>query len=149
MLKDTRIGKLVENLEKITEEFLWFETLDTDEFKKQYVDWIQQQLQSGEDGDGNVMGVYSMATEIITGGEKQEGDPFNMKSSGDYYNSMFLVVTFEGLQLEAEYEKEDGTELNIEYGEQIDKLNDENFEILKEKVKEKYLSIIREILSES
>ena len=146
MLKNTAIGTLIEKLKTLNEEIVWFHALVNEEFKQQFVGWIQEQLQSGEDGKGDVMGLYSFATEIISGGEKKEGDPFTLKDSGDFYNSMFLVVMSDSLQLEADYEKPDGTELNLEYGNAITDLNDENIEKIKEIVVEKYIEYINDLL---
>lgn len=38
-------------------------------------------------------GVYSKATEIISGGKKKEGDPYTLFDTGDFYSGFFLNVS--------------------------------------------------------
>jgi hypothetical protein len=146
MLKNTRIGALITALDKIDEVELWVQTMDLTEFQEQIIDWIQHQLQDGEDGEGDPMGFYSRATEIISGGEKQEGDPFTLKDTGDFYNSMFISVMADAAIIESDPVKNDGTNLIDEYGQKILKLNEKHFQELKEKVRANYLKVIRQAL---
>ncbi len=39
---------------------------------------------------GNPIGFYSRATEEITGGEKQEGEPFTAVDTGDFFKGFFI-----------------------------------------------------------
>lgn len=45
-----------------------------------------------EDVNGNPIGFYSAGTEVITNGLKKQGDPFDLKDSGDFLNSLFATV---------------------------------------------------------
>jgi len=45
-----------------------------------------------EDVEGNPIGYYSAGTEVITNGLKKQGDPFDLKDSGDFLNSLFATV---------------------------------------------------------
>ena len=145
MFKKTRLYKFAEKIAKLEEDLVWFDAVDNEDFKNQFVAWIQEQLQSGEDGDGEIMGLYSYATEIISQGRKQQGDPYTLEDTGDFYKSIFLVAMVDELILEAETDKGD-EDLYEKFGKQITKLNDENFQLLKEKVKESYKQYIRRLL---
>jgi hypothetical protein len=146
MFVKTRLYRVVKALAQLDEDLVWLDTVDSDEFKAQFVAWIHEQLQRGEDGDGDIMGLYSAATEAINP-EKVEGTPYTLKDTGDFYNSMFLVAMVDELILEAEADKDEDVNLYEEYGNAITKLNDENFELLKERVKEGYKAYIRRLLS--
>lgn len=146
MLVKTRLYRVVKALAQLDEDLVWLDTVDSDEFKAQFVAWIHEQLQSGEDGDGEIMGLYSAATEAINP-EKIEGTPYTLKDTGDFYNSMFLVAMVDELILEADADKDSDVNLYEEYGNAITKLNDENFQLLKERVKEGYKAYIRRLLS--
>jgi len=146
MFVKTRLYRVVKALAQLDEDLVWLDTVDSDEFKAQFVAWIHEQLQRGEDGDGDIMGLYSAATEAINP-EKVEGTPYTLKDTGDFYNSMFLVAMVDELILEAEADKDEDVNLYQEYGTAITKLNDENFELLKERVKEGYKAYIRRLLS--
>jgi hypothetical protein len=146
MFVKTRLYRVVKALAQLDEDLVWLDTVDSDEFKAQFVAWIHEQLQEGEDGDGEIMGLYSAATEAINP-EKIEGTPYTLKDTGDFYNSMFLVAMVDELILEADADKDDDVNLYEEYGNAITKLNDENFQLLKERLKEGYKAYIRRLLS--
>jgi hypothetical protein len=146
MFTKTRAYKVAKEIAQLKEDMLWFGALDNEQFNDWYVKAVQAQLLSGVDGDGNVMGFYSFATELITGGRKQEGDPYTLFDTGAFYSSMFTVITEQLIIFEADANKAD-TNLYDEYGANITKLNETNFEILKETVKNHYIKQIRELLS--
>lgn len=50
-----------------------------------------------EDVKGNPIGFYSRATEMITGGRKKEGQPFNLYETGDFLNNLFAKVDRESI----------------------------------------------------
>ena len=45
-----------------------------------------------EDIDGDPIGFYSMGTQLITGGRKSKGDPFDLKESGTFLEGIFAKV---------------------------------------------------------
>ena len=147
MFKNTKAYQLAQTVSKLEEEIVWFSVVDKDEFSNQFVEWVQSQLQAGQDGNGNPMGFYSRATEIITQGRKQEGDPYNLFDTGAFYNSMFVVAMADRLNFEADADKAGGNLYEL-YGNAITKLTDENFENLKLEVKNGYIKYIKRLLSE-
>lgn len=46
----------------------------------------------GIDTEGNIIGIYSFATEFITQGRKQEGEPFDLKDTGEFLASWVVTV---------------------------------------------------------
>lgn len=49
-------------------------------------------FKKSEDINGKSIGFYSRATEELTGGRKQEGDPFDLRESGLFLDSLFVKV---------------------------------------------------------
>ena len=65
----------------------------TNENKDAIIEMVRQRLfETGENKFGDIIGTYSFMTEQITGGEKQQGDPYTLKDSGDFYESIFISV---------------------------------------------------------
>lgn len=59
-------------------------------------DVIQLQLDQwdkGEDANGRVLGFYSYATELITGGRKKQGDRYNVFDTGETRKRLHLLTT--------------------------------------------------------
>lgn len=44
----------------------------------------EMQWDKGQDSDGNVLGLYSKATEILSFGRKKAGTPFDLYDTGDF-----------------------------------------------------------------
>ena len=89
--------------------------------------WIQddQLMSKGVNADGEIIGLYSLATEIITEGRKPEGTRFNLFESGDVYASMFIVLLFDRIEIHAN----DGKMRDQDwYTERIFELTDENLD---------------------
>lgn len=53
---------------------------------------VDQLNKDSSDINGKPIGFYSYATELITKGEKAEGQPFDAKDSGDWLSSFFINV---------------------------------------------------------
>lgn len=49
-------------------------------------------FEESEDVDGNPIGFYSEATEILSGGEKKAGDPYTLLDSGRFLDDLFSKV---------------------------------------------------------
>ena len=50
----------------------------------------KNQWQEGKDFNGNLLGRYSYATEILSGGRKKRGEPFDLYDTGDFYRKTNL-----------------------------------------------------------
>jgi hypothetical protein len=96
---------------------------------------LDQLFKEGKDADGNAIGSYSAATEVITAGEtytfsgetkrKTQGDPIFLFDTGDFYRSFKIRKSGDGIYIEAETKKGD-KDLAVEYGKQILGLSDES-----------------------
>lgn len=51
-----------------------------------------QLFADSEDVEGNPIGFYSYATEVITKGRKKAGQPFNLYESGEFLGRLFAKV---------------------------------------------------------
>lgn len=59
--------------------------------EKQILDKNKEQLfEKSQDIHGQAIGFYSFATEQITKGRKKQGEPFDGKESGDFFNKMYM-----------------------------------------------------------
>ena len=86
----------------------------------------------GEDSEGESLGEYSPFTVEL---KKQKGQPFDritLFDSGDFYRSFKLFIGSNYIEIQSDPVKEDGTDLLVEFGEdvlglqedQLDKLRD-------------------------
>tara|TARA_R110002096_G_scaffold36129_3_gene101304 strand:+ start:2444 stop:2821 length:378 start_codon:yes stop_codon:yes gene_type:complete len=50
-----------------------------------------------QDVNGKPIGFYSRATELITGGRKKKGDPFDLLDTGKLLDSLFVKVQTDSL----------------------------------------------------
>ena len=82
--------EFVENLNKYTvDQFL--DDLQISLEKNEYVLALQkQQWNEGLDSDGNILGRYSKATEIITEGRKKAGELFDINDTGETRRKLVL-----------------------------------------------------------
>ena len=144
---NTKIEEQLRRVRLLSENKAWFDTFTT-ATKNEILDWIKidQLTNEGVDKNGNIIGFYSFATQLITDGRKRAGDPFDLNDSGDFYRSMFISVFLDsiiidaGSQTYAEMQKQDW------FSNSILGLTDENFEKLKSKVLESYQKHLREVL---
>lgn len=52
----------------------------------------QEQLNEGENKKGQIIGVYSAYTEILTNGRKKKGEPFNFQDTGSFFDEMYIKI---------------------------------------------------------
>lgn len=57
--------------------------------------------QDSEDVDGNPIGFYSTATELITDGRKKAGEPFDLLESGDFLESIYTKLQKDSILFDA------------------------------------------------
>jgi len=62
------------------------------EQKNLILDLQKIQLEKGEGDKGEVIGYYSEATELISGGRKRAGDPYDFQDTGSFFRRMFVKV---------------------------------------------------------
>ncbi len=144
MIGKTAIDYFLKNNNMLIDAEAWFESHDR-EVKDMIIKLIQdkQLIEKGVDSEGRVIGYYSYWTEIISEGRKQEGDPYNLEDTGEFFMSMFVKVLVDGIIINADYAKmqgQDWWDLNIL------NLTDENLTKYVEKIKENYIIYARKVL---
>ena len=149
MIGDSKLHTLFRRGKLLSDAVAWFDAF-TPRNKREIIDLIREdQLRSkGIDGDGDVIGFYSFATQIASGGKKQQGDHFTLNDTGDFYRSMFIRVLSESFTVNADGQKEDDN-LFEKYGDGIIKFTDENLDKIKGIIRRSYINYVKRILFES
>jgi hypothetical protein len=106
---------------------------------------VEQLTNKGIDKNGEVIGHYSYATELITQGRKEEGDHYTLNDSGYFYDSMHVIEIPNAILINADAKKEDD-DLFEKYGTSIIGLTNENTEIPKKWILENYKKQLVNIL---
>ena len=141
-----KLERLLKRAKTLSELKAWFGVFD-EKTKSIIIDWVKkdQLTAKGVDGDGNVIGHYSYATELITGGKKQEGDHYTLDDTGAFYKSMHVLIFQQSFVILGDGDK--GIEnLYEKYGNKITTLENENLEKLKIIVRESYRNYVRSVL---
>lgn len=151
---------LLNRVGALTPKYIWMKVFSDKDLQKYIIDVLIQdeQLQKGIDGTGQRItdnegnNSYSFWTELISGGKKQEGDPYTLKDTGEFYQSMVFLLGQNFFEVDADPNKTNEftgkvTNLFDKYGEEIVGLTEQSTEKLKEKLKEKYNEQIRRVLS--
>lgn len=142
----SRLHELFKRGRRISDVAAWYGTFESGQVRETILDWIREdQLRQGFDGNNEVIGLYSYATELISQGRKQEGDPYDLFDTGEFYRSMYMVISPDAIVFEADPIK-DNDNLFTKYGTEIIKLDPENRIKLTKLVKQKYIEYIKEIL---
>ena len=103
--------------------FVFIRTLET-----YFADLNVEQLHlESKDIFGNPIGFYSAGTEAITNGRKKEGDPFNLKESGQFLNELFAKVQGDSLFFDTNDEKKPEVLENL-LSQDVFGLSDENLQ---------------------
>lgn len=69
--------------------------------------------QDSQDTEGNPIGFYSFATELISGGKKKAGDPFDLVETGKFLDELFAEVQGETVFFDTKDEKKDEVLKNL------------------------------------
>jgi hypothetical protein len=99
------LGLLSNRAKKLNVVFAWLEAIDSDTKNKILETLKNDQLQKGINEKGDVIGLYSYWTEIISNGKKQEGDPYTLEDTGAFYNSLFVTVSTDSLNIDGNGKK--------------------------------------------
>jgi hypothetical protein len=130
-LMQTELGRLLNRSRTLSTRYLWQLVFRDVRLRKMVLRWIQedQLRKQGIDEDGDVIGEYSEITEMINP-EKVAGTHYTLFDTGEFYESMKIVVLNDSIVIEADANKvnEDGETENLfqKYGEGIIGLTTEN-----------------------
>lgn len=137
---DTVLGDLMERTMHISQKEIWFYVFYDTKFKTEVLDFIRidQLFEQGVNEDNEVIGTYSLRTQMEFNPEKVANTPYTLKDTGDFYRSFMLEVVPDGIIINADGIKDDGTDLLKRFTDKILGLTDESKIKLIEKVKAKY-----------
>jgi hypothetical protein len=150
---DTVLGEVINVFKFMENRTFWKHVLQDQKFQIWTLDLIRQDqlFKEGQDGDGNILGYYSAYTEQLNP-EKKEGSHYTLHDTGAFYESMIFNIFVDYLEIDADpikTDKDTGEETNLfqKYGEDILKLNEENLELFKIKLVEKYIETVKMLSS--
>ena len=150
---DTVLGEVINTFKFMENRTFWKHVLQDKKFQIWTLDLIRQDqlFKEGQDGDGNILGYYSAYTEQLNP-EKKEGSHYTLNDTGKFYESMIFNIFVDYLEIDADPIKTDkntGEETNLfqKYGDDILKLNEENLELFKIKLVEKYIDTVKMLSS--
>ena len=137
---DTVLGDLMERTMHISQKEIWFYVFYDNKFKTEVLNFIRidQLFEQGVDEDDRVIGTYSIVTETQYNASKVAGTHYTLFDTGDFYRSFMLEVLPDGIVINADGIKDDGTDLLERFTDKILGLTDESKIKLIEKVKAKY-----------
>jgi hypothetical protein len=139
-LMDTVLGDLMERSKALSQREIWFYVFSDMKFKTKVLDFIRidQLFEQGVNEDDQVIGRYSIVTETVYNPEKVAGSPYTLKDPGDFYKSFMMEVLPDGIIINADGIKDDGTDLLERFTDKILGLTDESKIKLIKELKEKY-----------
>ena len=141
----TRLGEVINKVNLLYDSVAWVEANDANLKAKIVREWIQRnQLKGGGiDSTGEIIGFYSLATQFISNGRKQQGDPYDLDDTGSFYSSMFVRVLSDVIIIEADSQKMEDQNW---WNEDILNLTDENLQKYIDEIKTNYQKYARRIL---
>lgn len=144
MIGETAIDEHLKKTRLLFDSVAWLDA-HTSQVKEDVLNLIReaQLMAEGVDENNEIIGTYSYMTELISGGRKQEGDPYNLNDTGEFFRSMYIKVLADSIIIDANYQKmEDKDWWSIS----ILGLTQENLDKYAEMVKENYIKYARKIL---
>lgn len=129
--------KLCDNVKNLKSEKILIQILVDKNVQNFIIDLnrIEQLFNDGTDANGEFLGYYSEATELINrglGNNKTTADHITLKDTGDFYKSFFVRIYVDGFTIVANSVK-DETDLTEVYGKDIIGLSENSkYELYKE-----------------
>lgn len=144
MIGQTAIDEHLKNSKLLLDSVAWIE-IHTPIVKKTILDLIRKDQLTNEGIDENekIIGTYSFYTELLSNGKKKQGEPYNLKDTGQFYRSMLVKVLKDSIIIDADFQKmEDQNWWSIS----ILGLTEENLDIYANMVKKNFILYARRIL---
>ena len=135
--------------ELLTDVLLWVDTFNTqDKLAKLILGWIKedQLFDRGVDANDKNIGFYSFVTEIISNGEKQQGDHYTLDDTGEFKQSMVVIslVPILAVMIKADAEKMENQEW---WRDEILGLTAENMQKLRNEYRENAIRYGKRVLA--
>lgn len=139
--------KLCDNVKNLTSEKILIQILVDKNIQNFIIDLnrIDQLFNYGTDANGEFLGYYSEATELINrglGNNKTTADHITLKDTGDFYKSFFVRIYIDGFTIVANSIK-DETDLTLVYGKDIIGLSDNSKHELYKEIKPSIISFVK------
>ncbi len=144
MIGKTAIDVHLKKTRLLVDSVAWLDA-HTPQVKEDVLNLIReaQLMDKGVDEDNQIIGTYSFMTELISGGRKQEGDPYNLNDTGEFFRSMYIKVLKDSIIIDADSQKmEDQDWWSIS----ILGLTQENLQLYADMVKENFILYARRLL---
>jgi hypothetical protein len=146
-----RLKDKLDRIERLQEQELWnYAVLKNYKLMDYIRKLINEQLDKGIDADGDIIGEYSFATEIISEGRKLEGDPFTLKDKGIFRASFVVVGGKNNITIYANGDKTSNKKGRLEkinlidlYSVRIIELTNDNLNKIREIIRNEYLIYVR------
>lgn len=156
------LTRLAENVKGLDADLVLFQIFSDPQFQEFIkVLNLSDQLFEGIDSLGVELDSYSAFTQNLLDGDRENafnfegktkkkiaGEPIFLFDTGEFYDSFTVTIDTESIILDADGVKEDGTDLFVNYGEDILGLTDENLQKLINKTHEAIVPIILEQITE-
>lgn len=145
MLQKTAPYQMMLRVNLLKDSYVWFDTFKNNpELRKMIITMIQkdQLTDKGIDSKGQVIGYYSPVTAMINK-LKKANSHYTLHDTGDFYNSMFVVVLNDSLVIGGDTQKMSDKEW---YRDSIINLTDENLLRFINEVRPKYIEYARKVL---
>jgi len=144
-IRNTRLGETLAKTKLLFDSVAWLESITQELQLKAVREWIQQdQLKDeGVNSLGNIIGIYSFQTEIMSDGKKRAGDPYDLEDTGQFFRSMFVRVLTDAIVFEADSEKMND---QLWWNNNILNLTDENLNKFIQEVRQNYVIYARRTL---
>lgn len=146
MILQTRIGQLIKDLQKLDELNMWLASAGDESVIEAVAELQREQLRQGERPDGSEFDHYSPTSQAIYG---KPDTPIKWEDDGYFYKHIQAIVRPDMIEILNEGtigEQGERIDLEVRWGEIIIGLQNDSIQELIEKVKEKYLQNIRELL---
>lgn len=147
MFKDTILYQRLKAIQRIEESTAWLWTFVTDRNLKQDIISLVQNNQlrdKGVDENGEVIGFYSMLTEVVSKGKKQQGEHYTLDDTGEFFKSFYITVLKDSFVINADGQKDEDN-LFDKYGNGIIGLTDESIEVVKARIKEGFINYLLQL----
>ena len=144
MIGNTNIDIHLKKAVLLDDSIAWIDA-HSDEVKEKILNLIrdEQLMEEGVDANNDIIGTYSYLTEVLSGGRKRMGDPYNLNDTGAFFRSMFIKVLSDSILIDADSAKmEDQNWWSVD----ILGLTEENLDIYATMVKENFILYARRVL---
>ena len=103
LFEDTAIGYLIRRVKTLSPDLVWLRVFQNEPFKRYIMDLVRQDqlFKKGIDEDGDIIGVYSEATEMMNP-EKVAGTHYTLYDTGEFYNSFVIFVGKQFFEIQAD-----------------------------------------------